>query len=173
MFGFNKRIYERQLRRSVSISNAVRVGLFAYQVNLLGYEPREEPNDRTRIVAAAINYMFGNNFDESIETFIDKEETKKLVYSKADEILKSDPDLEALVHRILWDIASLCIVLKDEEYAQQLWAEHPRLLEITGQNRNKHPRTLKDYNEQEFKKLVSKYADKYDPKMKNHLLRLF
>jgi len=172
MFGFKKRIYKRQLRRSLLISNAVRAGLFNYHVNLLGYEPRE-PDDRTRIIAAAINYMFGNDFDKSIETFIDKEKTKKLVYSKADEILKSDPDLEALIQRILYDIGSLCIMLKDEEYAQQISAEHPRLMEIVKQGRNKNPEKFKDYNEEQFKKLISKYADKYDPRMKNHLLKLF
>lgn len=172
MFGFNKRIYRRQLRRALLISNAVRAGLFDYQVNLLGYEPGK-PDDKTKIVAAAINHMFGNSFDKSIETFVDKEETKKLVYSKADEILKSDPDLEALIQRILFDIVSLCVVLKDEEYAQQIWEEHPRLMEVVTQNRNKNPKNFRDYNEKEFKKLVSKYADKYDPKMKNHLLKLF
>jgi len=173
MFGFSKRIYRRQLRRALLISNAVRAGLFAYQVNLLGYKPEEEPNDRTRIIAAAINYMFGNNFDESIEPFIDKEKTKKLVYSKADEILKSDPDLEELIQRILYDIGSLCVMLKDEEYAQQIWAEHPRLMEIVKENRNRNPEKSKDYNEEQFKKLIRKYADKYDLKMKNHLLKLF
>jgi len=172
MFGFNKRIYERQLRRSLFISNAVRAGLFDYHVNLLGYEPRK-PDDRTKITAAAINYMFGNDFDKSIETFIDKEKTKKLVYSKADEILKSDPDLEELVQRILYDIGSLCVMLKDEEYAQQIWAEHPRLMEVVTQNRNKNPEKFNDCNEERFKKLISKYADKYDPKMKSHLLKLF
>jgi hypothetical protein len=173
MFGSNKRIYERQLRRALLISNAVRVGLFAYHANLLGYEPKEEPNDRTGIIAAAINYMFGNDFDKSIETFIDKEKTKKLVCSKADEILKSDPDLEALIHRILYDIGSLCIMLKDDKYAQQIRAEHPRLMEIVTENGNRSPEKFKDYNEEQFKKLISKYADKYDPKMKDHLLKLF
>jgi len=172
MFKFNKRIYEKQLRRSLLISNAVRTGLFDYQVNLLGYEPRK-PDDRTKIIAAAINYMFGNDFDKSIETFINKEKTKKLVYSKADEILKSDTDLEALIQRILYDIGSLCVKLRDEEYAQQIWAEHPRLMEIITQYRNKNPEKLKDYNEEQFKKLISKYTDKYDPKMKKHLLKLF
>jgi len=172
MFGFNKRIYRRQLRRSLLISNAVRAGLFDYHVNLLGYEPKE-PDDRIRIIAAAINYMFGNDFDKSIETFIDKEKTKRLIYSKADEIQKSDPDLEALIKRILYDIGSLCMMLKDEEYAQQIWAEHPRLMETVTQNRNKNPEKFKDYNEEQFKELISKYADKYDPGMKNHLLKLF
>ena len=168
MFGFTKRTYKRQLRRALLIGNAVRAGLFDYQVNLLGYEP-EEVDDRIRIIAAAINHMFGNRFDKSIETFIDKEETKKLVYSKADEILKSDPDLEELVQRILYDMASLCIVLKDEEHAQQIWAEHPRLMEVVTQNRN----NFNDYNEDQFRKLVSKYADKYNPELKSHLLKLF
>jgi hypothetical protein len=172
MFGLNKRIYRRQLRRALLISNAVRVSLFAYQMNLHGYEPTK-PDDRARIIAAAINYMFGNDFDRSIETFIDKEETKKLVHSKADEILKFDPDLEELVQRILYDIGSLCIMLKDDKYAQQMWAEHPRLMEIVTENGNKSPEKFKDYNEEQFKKLISKYADKYDPKMKDHLLKLF
>ena len=172
MFGSTKRIYERQLRRALLISNAVRAGLFDYQVNLLGYEPRK-PDDRTKIVAAAINYMFGNDFDKSIETFIDKEETKKLVYSKANEILESDPDLEELIQRILYDIGSLCVMLKGEEYAQQIWAEHPRLMGILIENRNKNPEKLKDYNEEQFRKLLSKYASKYDPKKKDHLLKLF
>jgi len=117
--------------------------------------------------------MFGNDFDKSIETFIDKEKTKRLIYSKADEIQKSDPDLEALIKRILYDIGSLCMMLKDEEYAQQIWAEHPRLMETVTQNRNKNPEKFKDYNEEQFKELISKYADKYDPGMKNHLLKLF
>jgi len=172
MFGFSKRIYKRQLRRSLLISNAVRVGLFDYQVSLFGYEPGK-PDDRAIIIAAAINYMFGNSFDESIETFADKERTKKLVYSKADEILKADPDLEALIQRILYDIGSLCVMLKDEEYAQQIWAEHPRLTEVVIQSRNKNPKNFKDYSEKEFKRLISRYADKYDPKMKDHLLKLF
>jgi len=172
MFRFSKRIYKRQLRRSLLISNAVRVGLFNYQVSLFGYEPGE-PDDRARIIAAAINYMFGNDSDRSIETFIDKEETRKLVHLKADEILKSDPDLEELVQRILHDIGSLCIMLKDDKYAQQIWAEHPRLMEIVTENRNKNPEKFKDYNEEQFKKLISKYADTYDPKMKDHLLKLF
>ena len=172
MFGFNKRIYRRQLKRALLISNVVRTGLAAYQVNLLGYEPKDS-DDKVRIIAAAINYMFGNDFDKSIETFKDKEKANKLIYSKADEILKADPDLEALIQRILFDIGSLCIMLKDEEYAQQIQADHPRLTEIVTQNRNKNPKVFKDYNEKEFKKLISKYADKYDPKMKNHLLKLF
>jgi len=173
MSGFGKAIYKRQLKRSVLISNAVRTGLFVYQLKLLGYEPGEKPNDRTRIIAAATNYMFGNDFDASIETFVDKERTKGLVYSKADEILKSDPDPERLVQRILLDIGSLCVMLEDEEYAQQIWAEHPRLREIVMQNKNKSPRNCKDYNEKEFKELVSRYADRYDPEMKSHLLELF
>lgn len=172
MFGLFKRTYKKQLRRCLLISDAVRVGLFAYQVNSLGYESRE-PDDRTKIIAAAINYMFGNDFNKSIETFIDKEKTRELVYSKADEILKSDPELERLVQRILYEIGSLCVILKDEEYARQIWADHPRLMEIVTQSRNKNPEKLKDYNEEQFKKLISTYADKYDPKMKSHLLRLF
>jgi len=172
MFGFKKRTYRRQLRRALLVSNAVRTRLFDYQVNLLGYEPGK-PDDRTKIIAAAINYMFGNDFDKSIETFLDKGETKRLLYSKADEILKSDPDLERLIHRILFDISSLCIMLKDDEYAQQIWADHPRLMEIIVRNKSKYPENLKDYNEEQFKELISKYADKYDPKIKNHLLRFF
>ena len=172
MFGSNRRIYKRQLRRSLSISNAVRVGLLDYKVNLIGNENGKQ-DERTKIIEDEINYMFGNDFDKSIETFIDKEETRKLVYSKADEILRSDPDLEELIQRILYDIGSLCAMLKDEEYAQQIWTDHPRLMEIVTQNRNKNPEKFKDYNEKQFKKLISKYADKYDPEMKSHLLGLF
>jgi hypothetical protein len=64
-------------------------------------------------------------------------------------------------------------MLKDDKYAQQIWAEHPRLMEIVTQSRNKNPQNFKDYNEKELKRLVSEYANKYDPKMKNHLLKLF
>jgi hypothetical protein len=172
MFGFKKITYKRQLRRAVLIGNAVRAGIFDYQVNLLGYEPKEV-DDSVRIIAAAINYIFGNDFDKSIQTFIDKGKTKKLVYSKAAEILKSDPDLEELIQRILYDIGSLCVMLKDDEYAQQIWADHSRLMYILTKNKENNPEKFKDYNEEQFKKLISKYADKYDPKMKNHLLKLF
>jgi hypothetical protein len=171
MFGFKKRAYERQLRRAVLISNAVRAGLFDYEVNLLGYEPKEV-DGRTRIIAAAINHMFGNSFDKSTETFTDKEENKKLVYSKTDEILKSDPDLEALIHRILYGIGSLCVMLNDEKYAQPIWADHPSLTEIIIQDRNENPQEFKDYRQEQFRKLISEYVDKYAPKMRNQLLEL-
>ena len=175
MFGFNKIIYERQLKRAVVINNAVMAGLFENQINLLGYksDKPDKADDKTRIIAAAIGYIFGKNFDESIKTFVDKEEAKKLVYSKADEILKSDSNLEKLIHRIIFDIGSLCVMLKDEEYTQKIQAEYPRIMEIMIEDKNKYPENTKDYNEKEFKELVLKYADKYDPKMKNHLLKLF
>lgn len=175
MFGFNKRIYERQLKRAIIINNAVMMGLFNHQMDLLGYKPDEinEPDDKIRIIAAAIGYIFGKNFDESIKKFTNKEEAKKLVYSKADEILKSDSDLEKLIHRILLDIGSLCIKLKDKECAQKIWAEYPRLMEMMTEGKNKYPENFKDYNENEFKELALKYADKYYPEMKSHFLKLF
>lgn len=177
MFGFNKRIYERQLKRAVVINNAIMVGVFDHRINLLGHPINNPPRDseipEIRIISGAINYIFAKSIEAPIEEFNDKDKARALVYSKAQEILTSDSELERLILRVLFDIFSLCNILKKEEWAAKILSEYPRIMQVLKDGKEKYPETFKDYKEKEYRVLTEKFADKYAPEMKNSLLKLF
>jgi len=170
MLGFNKKIYERQLKRVVIINNAVMMGIFSNQVNLLNLPIGERPSEsESAIIAGAINYIFGMDIGEQAEGLKDK----NLVYLKASEILKSDTELERLILRGLYDIATLCHTLEKEEWATELLSEYPGIMQLLKDGEERYPELFKDYKEREYRVLVEKFADKYEPNMKNSLLGLF
>jgi hypothetical protein len=88
-------------------------------------------------------------------------------------ILASDPELERLVIRLLYEIASLGHLLQKDEGARTFLNYHPRIMDVLSEARQKHPELFCDAKDIEFKALFHRFIDKYLPDMKKSVDSLF
>ena len=172
MFGMKTRIYTAQLKRAATIENLVKVGIFDRQVELLNSS--EELNDHDgAIIAGAVNYILTWDVGKQLQTLGGTAEDAELIYSRARLILKSDSQLEQLVIRLLYEIASLGHLLQKDEWAKNFLRNHPRILEVLTIAKNEHPELLRDADESKFKILFAQFIDNYLPEMKQSASTIF
>jgi hypothetical protein len=163
MFGFGNRVRERQLKRAILIQNAMMLNMFSHQRKMLGVQETSS-NKWDGVIASAINKSFGKDNDADGTT-----DEEKRVFAQVRQSIQSDPCLQKLILRVLYDIVSLCAQLKNGA----LLAEYPRALEVLERGRKQYPDVFEDWKELQFKALARDFADKYDPNLKGMLLKLF
>jgi len=77
--------------------------------------------------------------------------------------------LDKLILRVLFDIFTLSTTLKNT----QLLSEYPTVVEVLARGKKAHPDIFDDWKETQFKALLERFTDKYDPKIKDSSLKLF
>ena len=162
MFGFGKKIRERQLRRAVLVQNFAMMSLFSRLRSLFKIEG--EASAQGQAIAAAINEQFAKRADKDHFT---KEQRSLL--AQASDASQADPILQQLTIRVLFDIFSLASTLK----AAALLAEYPSIVTVLERGKAEYPALFQDWKEVQFKSLVGQFADYYVPEKKAELLRLF
>jgi hypothetical protein len=160
MFGFGKSVYRRQLKRAVLVQNAVMLALFSHFRKQIGADGHSSANDA---IAAGINYLFGKKAENNFGT------EGRALYRKVLQTVADDSDLEKLIVRILFDVASLSAKLKNST----VLSEFPRIIARLDHGREAHPEIFEDWKEVHFKTLFEKFADKYDPELKRQSGSLF
>jgi hypothetical protein len=166
----DKKICEDELKIATLIGNAVMLGVASSQIRMLGH-PISEPPDKSdelqiKIISQAVNYIFA----KKIET---EGLNEDMVYTKASEILKSDQELEMLILRILFDIFCLYPIFEKDELGRQISLEYPKITQMLADGRKKYPKIFNDPGKRVYRTLVAKFADKYEPTMKENLLKFF
>jgi hypothetical protein len=175
MFGIKKRIWTKQLKRAATVENCLKTGIFEYQVASHGYDAGDnKPSDvELALFAGAVNHILAWDIRKQLQLLERHSEGAETIQSMAHQILVSDPDLESLVIRVLYDIASLGHLLEREEWARKFVNEHPRLMDVLIPARTTHPELFLDVEEVEFKSLFERFIDKYLPDMKEAARTLF
>ena len=175
MFGLKKRIWMSQLRRAVTIENCLKTGIFERQVESHGYDARDnKPSDEELAVFGnAVNHILTWNIDKQVQMLGGGPDAAEKIHSLAGEILASDPNLERLVVRVLYEIASLGHLLEREEWARKFLQDHPRIMDVLAVARTKHPDLFRDVEETEFKALFDRFIDEYLPDMKQTSAGMF
>ena len=165
MFGIKKRIQTRQLRRAVAVENWVKAGMFDHQIAVNGYDSGEHPpsDHEIAIYAGAINYILAWDIETQLKLLGGSADNAETIRNHAQELLDSDPDLEKLVIRLLYEIASLAKVLEKDEWANQYLRNHPRIMEVLFRAREGHPGLFRDIDESQFEALFAQFVARYLP----------
>lgn len=176
MFGFKNKIQMAQFRRAVSIENVLKAGIFDHQIESHGYNSTDNPPSKLDLLlfGASINYIFagpidGNNLNELKTMGKDRED----IFSCAGKILYSDVDLERVVVRTLYDVASLGALVKQDTWVTGIMAQHPRIMEVLIPYKTKYPELFSDVTENVFKTLFERFVRVYSPSMQATTASLF
>jgi len=175
MFGIKRRIWTKQLRRAATIENCLKAGIFDHQVASHGYDASDnKPSDvELALFAGAVNYILTWDIQKQLQMLEGHSEDAETIHSMAHQILASDPNLERLVIRLLYEIASLGRLLEREEWAIKFLHDHPRIMDVLTIARTTHPELFRDIEEPEFKALFDRFIGKYLPDMKETARTLF
>jgi hypothetical protein len=175
LFGTREAIWTKQLRRAVTIENCLKAGIFDRQVESHGYDASDNKpsDDEGAIFAGAVNYILAWNVDKQVQMLGGSSDASEKIHTLARHILASDPNLERLVVRVLYEIASLCHLLKRDEWATKFLQDHPRIMDVLAVARTKHPELFRDVEETEFKALFDRFIEEYLPDMKQTTAGLF
>lgn len=173
MFGlFNKKkAFMKQFRRAVSIENVLKMGIFSHLIESNGYNStdKEPPKRAIILYGAAINYIFCDQIDADPGEEISRE----AILSAAQQILDSDVNLERVIVRTIYDIASLSLLIDKDNWSNEVLAHHPRLIEFIVPYREKYPELFSDVTEKEFESLFNNFIRVYSPSMKDVTSSLF
>ena len=170
MFGIKKRFWIKQLKRAANVENCLKAGIFDHQVRSI----RRKPSDvEGALFAGAVNDILAWDIQQQVQMLEGSREDAETIHSMARQILSSDPNLERLVIRLLYEIASLGHLLDRDEWSRNFLHKHPRIMEILAVAQPKHPELFRDIEEIEFKALFERFIDKYLPDMKETAGSLF
>lgn len=144
-------------------------------MELHGYDAEiNTPSDRElAVIGGAVNYILALGIEKQVQMLGGSTEGISAIHSRAYKILSSDPVLEKLIIRLLYDIASLGELLKKDSWAQGYLREHSRIMEVLVPARDKYPELFRDVDESKFKGLFAYFVDKYLPDMKESTSALF
>lgn len=161
----------KQFRRAVSIENILKVGVFSHLIESHGYNStdNEPPKRDILLYGAALNYIFCGEITPEPDEGISRE----TIFSTAQQILDSDVNLERVIVRTLYDIASLSLVIEKDNWSNDVLAHHPRLIEVIVPYKGKYPELFSDVTEKEFKSLFNNFIQAYYPSMKDSTSSLF
>lgn len=167
MFGIRKRIWLKQLRRAVIVENSLKIGIADHLITSHGYDTAcNKPSDvELALFGGAVNYVLAWDIQKQLELLNGYPGGAERIQSIARQILAADPNLERLVIRLLYEIASLTHMLQREEWATEFLHNHPRIMDVLTVARPMHPELFRDVDESEFKALFECFIDKYLPRM--------
>jgi hypothetical protein len=175
MFGIKKRIWTKQLKRAATIESCLVAGIFDHQLAIHGYDAdNNEPSEVDgALFAGATHYMLAIDIKAQLQMLNGSPHGDEEIRSIAAQLLASDPDLERLIIRLLYEIASLAHMLEREDWAQDYLNKHPRIMDVLTPARATHPDLFRDAQETEFQILFNRFAEKYLPDMKNSTRAIF
>lgn len=175
MFGLKKRIWQKQLKRAATIENCLLAGLFDHLMASNGYDAQKnEPTDEEgSLMAGTAQWILGIGIEKQLEMCDDEKVATERIQTSANELLQSDEMLEQLTIRLLYEIASLSMMLRKDAWAQEYAGKHIRIMEILSAARPKWPELFRDVDEALFKKLFTRYLDIYMPDMRASASQLF
>lgn len=175
MFGIKRRIWTKQLKRAATIENCLKAGIFDRLVASHGYDASDnEPSDaELAVFGGAVNYILACDIQPHIQMLDAHSDAAETIQSLAHQILASDPNLERLVIRVLYEIASLAHMLRRDEWATEFLQHHPRIMEVLTVARPTHPELFRDVEETHFKALFAGFIDRYLPDMKDSARSFF
>ena len=167
VFGIKRRTWIKQLKRAAVIQNYVVAGIADHLIASHGYDGDNRPSDaECKIFGGAVNYIIAWGIQEQLQMIEGSPDAAERIHTLARQTLASDRDLERLVIRLLYDIATLGHVLEREDWARKFLHDHPRIWDVLTVARPKHPELFRDVEEVEFKALFARFIDKYLPDMK-------
>lgn len=175
MFGLKKRIFTKQLKRAATIENYLLAGIFDYLMASRGYDAeKNKPSDQDgALMAGTAAWILGIGIEKQLEMFDDDKIATERIQANANELLRADEILEKLAVRLLYEIASLSMMLKKDPWTQEYLDKHVRIMEILNAARPKWSELFKDVDESLFKSLFIGYIDKYMPDMRTSASQLF
>jgi len=175
MFGIKKRIWTKQLKRAATVENCLKAGVFDFQMASHGYNTDDNQPSAVELAlfAGAVNHILAWDTSKQLQVLEQHPEGAETIQSMAHQLLAADPDLERLVIRVLYEIASLGPLLERDEWARMFVSEHPRIMDVLTPARTTHPELFRDVQEVEFKALFDRFIDKYLPDMKETARALF
>ena len=170
-----KRILTRQLKRAATIENYLLLRICGYLKASSGRDAeKDKPNDQDlALIVGTAHWILGIGIETQVLMFGDAEIATERIQASANDLLRADEMLERLVVRLLYEIASLSMMLNKDKWAQEYVGKHIRIMEILKAARPKWPELFKDVNESLFKRLFVGYLEKYDPDMRNLASQLF
>lgn len=168
VFGIKRRIWIKQLKRAVTIENCVKAGIADHLIASHGYDADNQPSDaECALFGGAVNYIVAWGIQKQLQMMGGSPDAAERIHTLARQTLASDPDLERLVIRLLYEIATLGHLLESEDWARKFLHDHPRIWDVLTVARPKHPKLFRDVEEMEFKALFARFIDKYLPDMKH------
>lgn len=169
VFGIKRRIWTKQLRRAATIENCVKAGIIDHLIESHGYDADDNKpsNAELALFGGAVNYIVAWGIQKQLQMLEGSSDAAETIHALARQTLASDPDLERLVIRLLYDIATLGHLLEREDWARTFLHNHPRIWDVLTVARPKHPELFRDVEEMEFKALFARFIDKYLPDMKD------
>jgi hypothetical protein len=175
MFGLKKRIWTKQLRRAATIENCLKAGILDHLIASHGYDAGDNKpsNAELALFGGAVNYIVAWDIQKQLQMLQGSPDGAETILAMARQTLASDPDLERLVIRVLYEIASLGHLLEREDWARKFLHNHPRIMDVLTVARPEHPELFRDVEETEFKALFDRFMEKYLPDMQDTAGSLF
>jgi hypothetical protein len=163
------------LKRAATIENCLLAGLFDYLMEANGYggENNKPSDEDGALMAGTVRWVMGIGIEPQLEVLRDEKVATEKIQSSANELLQSDEMLERLTVRLLYEIASLSMLLKKDAWSQGFAGKHVRIMQILKTARPKWPELFRDVDESVFKDLFAGYLDRYMPDMRASATQLF